>query len=132
MRGETRMSGLLADREREVERNAREYEQSKGAAVRYGMVIQLQHAISGKHLSVARQAAELNADSRRCLVESEGTDRAWLRVMPWLKVHSEGDHVRANDPVQLVHLATGMRLHVDLRSGAPTLIRPNPRAPQGQ
>lgn len=83
---EVKVGELLVERDREQRQNALEFEQSKGSSVRYGMVVQLQHASSHKFICVSRQAAERSADSRRCQVEREGDERSWMRIMPWLKV----------------------------------------------
>ena len=58
---------LLQERKREKATNLTEFEHSKGREVRYGMIIQLQHAASQKYASVTRQNAELDRDGRRAV-----------------------------------------------------------------
>lgn len=59
--------------------------------VRYGMVVQLRHTSSNKFITVTRQDAQCNPDAREVLVDAEGGESAWLRIMPRLRVHSEGE-----------------------------------------
>jgi inositol 1,4,5-triphosphate receptor type 3 len=95
--------------------NRQEFNQTCGREVRYGMIVQLQQESSHKYLSVSRQPAELNADGRRVVLDAEAAESAWVRIMPRLRVHSEGEKVHVGDPVTLEHVQTGLRLMVDQR-----------------
>ena len=95
--------------------NRQEFNQTCGREVRYGMIVQLQQESSHKYLSVSRQPAELNADGRRVVLDAEAAESAWVRIMPRLRVHSEGEKVHVGDPVTLEHVQTGLRLMVDRR-----------------
>ena len=101
--------------EREKATNLTEFKNTCGREVRYGMIVQLEHVNSHKYLAVSRQSAELNADSRRVLLDAEAGESAWVRIMPRLRVHSEGEKVHVGDPVTLEHVQTGLRLLVDRR-----------------
>ena len=87
--------------------NKQAFQQASGREVRYGMVVQLQHNTSQKYLSVAKQASEVNKEGRRVILDREAGEDAWFRIMPRLRVHSEGERVHEGDPMVLEHVNTG-------------------------
>ena len=119
-----RYKEFLPEREREKVNNLQEFENTRGRVLRYGMIVQLQHVDSHKYACVARQSAVLNPDGRRVCLDRDAGETAWLRVMPRLRVHSEGEMVHVGDPVTLEHVHTGLLLNVDLR---PQSILPDGR-----
>jgi len=96
--------------------NSAAYSRSVGREVRYGNVIQLQHAQTATMLAVTRHAAHVSKEARRAMLEVEPAEAAWFRVMPRLRIHSEGERVRLGDPAVLEHVSTGLKLRVE-RSG---------------
>ena len=60
---------LEAELEREHKANLTEFTMSKGREVRYGNVIQLQHAASKKYISITRQSAALDRDGRLAVLD---------------------------------------------------------------
>jgi len=99
--------------EREEEMNRASFSRIAGREVRYGQVVQLHHAVTDVPVAVGRQAALLNREGRR-VVESEAAgDAAWFRVMPRLRIQSEGERVRLGDPIVLEHVQTSLRLRVE-------------------
>jgi hypothetical protein len=74
------------------------------------MIIQLRHANSHKDLIVSSQSAESNPDSRQVALDGAGGELSWLRIMPRLRVHSEGERVHLGDPVVLEHVKTGLQV----------------------
>ena len=104
---------LLTAREREMETNAQEFKTVQGRELRYGMIVQLQHATSHLFLQVTRQDAHCNTDARRVELDKDGGEAAWVRIMPRLRVHSEGEKVHVGDPVALEHVQTSLKLHVE-------------------
>jgi hypothetical protein len=106
---------LLQERKREKEANLVEFQHSIGREVRYGNIVQLQHAASQKYVSVTRHSAQLDRDGRRVLLDRDAGELAWFKVMASLRVHSEGMPVHFGDPMTLEHVQTGLKLHVDTR-----------------
>ena len=102
---------IFDERENEKRLNAREFEHKLGMEVRYGMVVQLQHMSSEKYLQVTRQRME-HRSGRKVTVDRNAGDAAWFRVMPSLRVHSEGDPVHVGDRVRLESIVNGMSLCV--------------------
>lgn len=110
---------LFDEREKEQKMNLSEFEQVQGREVRYGMVVQLQHVASEAYLMVARQAAEQNRDGRRVKIRP-GSEACWWKLMPKLRVHSEGERVHFSDPVVWENVECGLQLTVGgLRRAAP-------------
>ena len=97
------------------ETNDKDFQHSKGRQLRYGTIVELQHDRTRMFLRVARQAAQLDADSRRVTLDQDAADQGWFRIMPFLRVHSEGAKVRIGDPIILEHVITGAKLQVDMR-----------------
>jgi hypothetical protein len=85
----------------------------QGREVRYGSIVQLRHVTSGGFVTVSNNDAHCNPDARRVCLEAVGGESAWMRIVPRLRVHSEGERVREGDPIGLVHVATSMKLHVE-------------------
>lgn len=112
--GDARCRTLLEARAKEEKLNAQEFEQSKGRDVRYGMIVQLQHDTSHKCVAVLRESAEINRDGRRVALEKDAGEGAWFRIMPRLRVHSEGEKVHVDDPVLLESVESGLKLNVDV------------------
>lgn len=100
-------------REREIAMNKQMFEQVQGRELRYGMVVQLQHETSQKYLSVSKQASEVNKEGRRVILDREAGEDAWFRIMPRLRVHSEGVRVHVGDPIILEHVNTALSLRVE-------------------
>lgn len=113
--GESRFDDLRDAIAREAAANQQEYINTRGREVQYGMIVQLLHDTSHRYACVTRQSAELNVDGRKVALEAEAGETAWVRVMPRLRVHSEGEKVHVGDPVTLEHVATNLKLSVDLR-----------------
>ena len=95
----------------------------RGRDLRFGMVIQLLHHVSSKHLSTSRQPSLAGVGNKVVLDELAG-ESGCFRVRPRLRVHNEGDKVHTGDPVVLEEVVTGQRLHVRPaaargRAGAP-------------
>ena len=76
--------------DREEMRNKASFDLARGREVRYGMVLILRHTGSQKLVSVTDWAADLNPDGRRVKLDKFGSDTTYLRIMPRLRVHSEG------------------------------------------
>jgi transcription elongation GreA/GreB family factor len=110
---------LMEARKRERACNAMESEVVKGRVVRFGMIVQFRHASAKKFLYVTRQDAETNVDARAVAIDADAGEAGWFRIMPRLRVHSEGEMVHISDPVSLEHVQTGLRLRTDgeLRDG---------------
>ena len=71
VQSDPRFRKLRESREREKVQNTHEFEQTIGREVRYGNVVQLQHALSYKYVSVLRQSAELNKEARRVALDRD-------------------------------------------------------------
>ena len=71
LKDDERFRKLQEAREREKQRNAQEFQQTRGREVRYGHVVQLQHIISFKYISVQRQSAELNKDAKKVALDRD-------------------------------------------------------------
>ena len=98
---------------REKAHNESEVENSTGREVRYGKVIQLQHVASGKLMAVSHLASTRSRDARQVhMCDSDVGDSAWFRIMPKLRVHTEGKRVRASEPVILESVMSGLKLQV--------------------
>ena len=129
-RGDDSFAHLFKEREKEKRNNLQEFEMAKGREIRYGMVIQLQHVISDNYLRVSRQSAEQTRDSWRVEIYRDAAESGWFRIMPRLRVHSEGDRVHMGDPVVFENVSTGFNLAIGANaldqlsgSGAPSFPR---------
>lgn len=107
---------LFAELARERVANSAAFERSVGREIRYGHVIQFEHARTGLMLAVTRQVAHVAKDARQATLEAEAAEAGWFRVMPRLRIHSEGERVRLGNPAILEHVGTGLKLRVE-RSG---------------
>lgn len=102
---------------REQELNANEVENANGREVRYGKVVQLQHVASGLFVVVSHQASERNRDARKVLVSSsDAFDASWFRIMPKLRVHTEGDKCAAHTRAQAHGLGRSRGVHARERN----------------
>ena len=80
-----------------------------GRDLRFGMVIQLLHYTSRKHLSTSRQQSN-GLFGNRVLLDDHAGDMGCFRIKPKLKVHNEGEKVHSGDPVILEDMLTGQQL----------------------
>jgi hypothetical protein len=105
---------IRADQEEAV--NFREVGQTRGRVLRYGMVIQLEHAVSQGYMYVSAIPAETDSLSG-CIVACSkyAANSGWFRVMPKLQqVHCDGERVHVGDQCVLEHVETGMRVGIGL------------------
>ena len=106
---------LLDECATEAKVNDREFEQVKGRALRYGMVVQLQHAVSHKFLTVSAQPSSSDPDGCLLSLSYEAGKNGWFRIVPRLsQVHSEGQHVREGDPCLIEHCSSGQYVSVGM------------------
>ena len=113
VKNDPRFRRRMEQRAREVAMNKQAFQQSTGREVRYGMVVQLQHDTSQKYLRVAKQASEVNKEGRRVVLDRDAGEEAWFRIMPRLRVHSEGERVHVGDPILLEHVNTALGVRVE-------------------
>ena len=104
---------LFDARANEIRINAGEFEQKKGLEVRYGSVVQLQHSISEKYLHVSRQRTS-SRDGCRVTVDRNAGELAWFKIMPSLRVHTEGEPVHLGDRVILENVMSGLCLCISM------------------
>ena len=116
MQADPSCRALLLKKAKEDEANLEEFEQSTGKPVRFGMVVQLQHDTSHKFIVVTRESAELNRDGRRVMLDANAGEGAWFKIMPRLRVHSEGEKIHVDDPVMLESVDSNLRLSADPHS----------------
>lgn len=117
---ELRRRQLMEEVRREKAHNESEVVNSAGREVRYGKVLQLQHVASGKLIAVSHLASAHNRDARRVHVsDADVGEAAWFRIMPKLRVHTEGEKVRAGEPVILENVMSGLKLQVGRERGLP-------------
>lgn len=100
---------LTADNEARL--NELEFAQKKGGDVRYGMVVELQHFLSGRHVCVSRTRAQ-SGDGCKVAVDANAGESGWFRILPRLRVHSEGERVHVADPVVFESMQSGFSLTV--------------------
>lgn len=103
------MRQLFDARENEKRINAAEFDFKKGLEVRYGMIVQLQHKISEKYMMVTRQRMETR-DGRKVVIDRNAGEAAWFRIIPSLRVHSEGEPVHLGDRVIFESVESGLQL----------------------
>ena len=89
--------------------------QAKGRELRYGQIIELQHELSSKRAQITHHPAVMHKEGRKAEV-SEAGEACWFRIMPRLRVHTEGEKVHVGDPVLLQHVVTGQKLFVAAQS----------------
>ena len=68
--------------------------------MRYGAVLQLQHEASHKYICVSRHPAVRMKDARQVVLDREAGEAGWFRVLPKLRVHSEGERVHVGGPLE--------------------------------
>lgn len=91
-----KLAQLTEEARRERAHNESEVATSAGRSLRYGKIVQLQHTSSGSLVSVSPMASESNRDARRVLAsETFDGEATWFKIMPKLRVHTEGEKVRA-------------------------------------
>ena len=115
-RAEPRFRRFLEAYRREEVHNKQEVATANGRELRYGLIIELQHDLSGKRINSTHHPASLHKEGRRCEVDEPG-DHSWFRIMPRLRVHTEGEKVHVGDPVILQHVVSGQKLFVASNSG---------------
>lgn len=106
--------GAYRECQRELERNEKDAARQVGRDLRFGMVVELRHYSSSKHLATSRQPAT-GCVGNRAIVDEHAGEGGWFRVMPRLRVHNEGEKVHSGDPIVFEEVGTGQRL---LFSGA--------------
>ena len=102
---------LFAAVHNEAQVNHLEFAQKQGSDVRYGMVVQLQHVLSGRYVIVSRKRAD-SGDGCKVVVDANAGELAWFRILPRLRVHSEGERVHKGDPVVFESLKSGLCLTI--------------------
>jgi hypothetical protein len=110
--GDRQFHTLLENARREELANDKECEQTRGRVLRYGMVVQLQHAASQAYMYVSGTAALTSSLAGATVACSKhAADASWFRVMPKLQqVHVEGERVHVGDQIVLEHAESGMNL----------------------
>jgi hypothetical protein len=109
--GHTETSSAHLEVERERQLNASDFTHALGRELRYGMVIQLKHDASKKWFSTSRQPPVVSGRvGNRVLLDEHAGDAACFRVVPKLRVHNDGEKVRASDPFVLQDLRSGQRI----------------------
>ena len=106
---------LIVQAKREKAHNTSEIQTSAGRLLRYGKIMQLQHVASGKQLAVMHQASASHRDARRVVLcdDDDVGENTWFKIMPRLRVHTEGERVRSGDPVVFESVMSGLQLHTD-------------------
>ena len=108
-----RREQLVKEAQREKALNESEVHNTAGRELRYGKVLQLQHAVSGKLVAVSHQASAHNRDARRVIITDTNVgEAAWFRIVPKLRMHAEGEKVGAGEPILLENVMSGLKLHV--------------------
>ena len=59
------------------------------------------------------------------MLEEDAGQSGWFRVMPRLRVHSEGERVRIGDPIILESLVSGQRVMLDVQSEGLVSVDPS-------
>ena len=114
-----RRTQMLEEARREKSLNESEVENTVGREVRYGKVLQLQHVVSGKLVAVSHLASMHNRDARQVQIcESDVGEAAWFRIVPKLRVHTDGEKVRAGEPVIIENVTSGLKLHIGIMFGS--------------
>jgi hypothetical protein len=124
---ENQLKALVKQEELENEENLAEYHRTAGKEVAYGQIVQLRHVKSQCFISLTvKEAAELEKDSLRLVLEKEGSEGSWFIIAPCLKMRSEGESVNLGDQVAFVSKKYNIFLHCAMKnsrseiSGSPT------------
>ena len=108
-----RFQKLLEERKQEKLANGRSRTEAQGKPVVFGGLVQLQHSVSLKYLSVTRKVSEQNKEGRSVLLDRDAGEAAWFVLEPHLKVHAEGLPIHTGDPIVLRNVLTDRKLHVE-------------------
>lgn len=84
--GDGEYAKLFEARDTERANNLKDAEQARGRALRYGMVVQLQHDTSLNYLCVTRGKVDNDPKARMVSLSRDFGEAAWFTVMPKLKV----------------------------------------------
>ena len=106
---------LFDAREQEQRLNSYEFQYKIGSDVRFGMVVQLQHSVSQKYLHVSDQQTAAR-EGRQVRVDRNAGEGAWFRIVPYLRVHKEGEPVKTPHDALAKELASEPDLKPDSRS----------------
>lgn len=99
--------------EAEQKQNEEEEKNLRGKVIFYGQTIQLVHFSSNTLLAANKhERADLDLSCLRVELSKEGTKDCWFKVMPRFKVRFEGEKVRKNDQIVLIHEKTGQFIHL--------------------
>ena len=100
---ERQVKALAQQMESERKENSAEYRRTAGKDVVYGQIVQLRHIKSRSYLSLTvKEAAELEKDSMRVILEKDGSEGSWFIIAPRLKMRSEGEPVNLGDQVAFI------------------------------
>lgn len=100
---ERQVKSLALQMESERKENSAEYRRTAGKDVVYGQIVQLRHIKSRSYLSLTvKEAAELEKDSMRIILEKDGSEGSWFIIAPRLKMRSEGEPVNLGDQVAFI------------------------------
>lgn len=100
---ERQVKALAQQMESERKENSAEYRRTAGKDVVYGQIVQLRHIKSKSYVSLTvKEAAELEKDSMRLILEKDGSEGSWFIIAPRLKMRSEGEPVNLGDQVAFI------------------------------
>lgn len=100
---ERQVKALVQQVESETKENTAEYRRTVGKDVVYGHIVQLRHIKSKSYLSLTvKEAAEIEKDAMRIVLEKEGSEGSWFIIAPRLKMRSEGEAVNLGDQVAFI------------------------------
>lgn len=104
------MRKLEENLEGEMKTNIQSYSRLKGQPIKFGAVIQLEHVLSHKVVTVnPTENATHEKDSLKLQLEDFGSERSLFRVVPAYKYQSEGDgNIYFGDKIQLETLSREM------------------------
>ena len=108
---------LQQEAEKEATQNTEEFEMIKGNEVRYGMTVSLRHEGSGRFITVSASSSPHDPNAHDVVVSSAVGENMFFHLKPQLgRVHSEGERIHYDDPVQIGSVAhVGVRLNVSRR-----------------
>lgn len=131
--GTTQYARLVESARLEAKQNDENNRERLGQEVRFGSVIQLRHANSGKFLTVRPRI--LAVTEKGCIkleLDATGDDNSHLMIIARYKHRNEGDRVRITDNVFLMSTTTKMYIHAsvgELRARAREVNVSNQRTP---
>jgi len=97
----------------EKKRNEEEERVLAGSIVFYGQTVQLVHFGTNMLLCGDKKArADLDPTSLKLNLVKDGTNQSWFKIMPRYKVRFEGEEIRKGDKICLIHLKSGMFVHL--------------------